>query len=106
MPHFYVVKLGFTGVYLFLLFFNQNIHCGYSLPTMYVLGKNILKNLNFSNEFFLFFSSEKNVCILHGQVFVMYNPTGIGYDHLNSFVILDFVGMLKTKYRKNMLENL
>ena len=28
---FYEAKLGFTGVYLFFLFLNQNIDCGYSL---------------------------------------------------------------------------
>ena len=30
-PHFYTVKLGFTGVLLFLLFLLKNIDCGYSL---------------------------------------------------------------------------
>ena len=30
-PHFYIVKLGFTGVCLFFLFLLQNIDCGYSL---------------------------------------------------------------------------
>ena len=30
-PHFYIVKLGFTGVYIFFLFLLQNIDCGYSL---------------------------------------------------------------------------
>ena len=30
-PHFYIVKLGFAGVYLFFLFLLQNIYCGYSL---------------------------------------------------------------------------
>ena len=32
-PHFYLVKLGFAGVYmnLFFLFLLQNIDCGYSL---------------------------------------------------------------------------
>ena len=31
-PHFYIVKLGFTGVYiLFFLFLLKNIDCGYSL---------------------------------------------------------------------------
>ena len=29
-PHFYIVKLGFTGVYIFL-FLLKNIDCGYSL---------------------------------------------------------------------------
>ena len=30
-PHFYMVKLGFTRVYLILLISAQNIDCGYSL---------------------------------------------------------------------------
>ena len=30
-PHFYVVKLGFTGVYIIFLISARNIDCGYSL---------------------------------------------------------------------------
>ena len=30
-PHFYIVKLGFTGVYIIFLIFAQNIDSGYSL---------------------------------------------------------------------------
>ena len=30
-PHFYIVKLGFTGVYVIFLFLLKNIDCGYSL---------------------------------------------------------------------------
>ena len=30
-PHFYIVKLGCAGVYLFFLFLLQNRDCGYSL---------------------------------------------------------------------------
>ena len=31
-PHFYIVKLGFTGVYIiFFLFLLKNIDCGYML---------------------------------------------------------------------------
>ena len=30
-PHFYIVKLGFTGVYFIFLISAQNIDCGYSL---------------------------------------------------------------------------
>ena len=29
--HFYIVKMGLTGVYLIFLFLLQNIGCGYSL---------------------------------------------------------------------------
>ena len=30
-PHIYIVKLGFTGVYVIFLISAQNIDCGYSL---------------------------------------------------------------------------
>ena len=30
-PHFYIVKLGFTGVYILFLISAENIDCGYSL---------------------------------------------------------------------------
>ena len=30
-PHFYIVKLGFTGVFIIFLITAQNIDCGYSL---------------------------------------------------------------------------
>ena len=32
-PHFYMVKLGFTGVYIIFLISAQNINCGYSLES-------------------------------------------------------------------------
>ena len=43
-PHFYTVKMGLTGVYLFFLFLFQNIDCGYSLEPP---RANILKLINF-----------------------------------------------------------
>ena len=30
-PHFYIAKLGFTGVYIIFLISAQNIDCGYLL---------------------------------------------------------------------------
>ena len=30
-PHFYIVKLGFTGVYIIFLISAQNIDCGYAV---------------------------------------------------------------------------
>ena len=30
IPHFYIAKLGYAGVYLFFLYLPQNIDCGYS----------------------------------------------------------------------------
>ena len=34
-PHFYIVKLGITGVYIFSFILLQNIDCGYSLEPPY-----------------------------------------------------------------------
>ena len=33
IPHVYIVKLGYAGVYLFFIFLPQNIDCGYSQST-------------------------------------------------------------------------
>ena len=63
--HFYVVKLGFTGVYIIFLISAQNIDCWYSLEPprrggsneypQSVLSRNIKKNLSFLSENFHFF---------------------------------------------------
>ena len=39
-PHFYIVKLGFTGVYIIFLISAQNIDCGYSLKPPHRGGSN------------------------------------------------------------------
>ena len=39
-PHFYIVKLGFTGVYIIFLISAQNIDCGYSLELPHRGGYN------------------------------------------------------------------
>ena len=39
-PHFYVVKLGFTGAYIIFLISAQNIDCGYSLELPHWGGSN------------------------------------------------------------------
>ena len=39
-PHFYIVKLGFTGVYIIFLISAQNIDCGYSLEPPHGGGSN------------------------------------------------------------------
>ena len=40
-PHFYIAKLGYTGVYLFFLFLLQNIDCGYLLEPPRRGGSNV-----------------------------------------------------------------
>ena len=39
-PHFYIVKLGFTGVYIIFLISAQNIDCGYPLEPPRRSGSN------------------------------------------------------------------
>ena len=39
-PHFYIVKLGFTGVYIIFLFLLKNMDCGYSLEPPHRGGSN------------------------------------------------------------------
>ena len=62
IPYFYIVKLGYAGVYLFFLFLLQNIDCGYLLPTIYVLGKN-KKNIKFFTLKIFIFYTFKNLCM-------------------------------------------
>ena len=76
IPHFYIVKPGFTGIYLVFLFLIQNIDCGYSLirtalvrrfelvPTINVLNKSIKTIIFFfSVENFQFLKFKKSVYI-------------------------------------------
>ena len=74
-PHFYLGKLGFTGLYLIFLFKIQNIHCGYSCTHNVCFERKYKKKMKkISNEMFMFFFSsekkkkkkkKKNLCILH-----------------------------------------
>ena len=80
-PHFYIVKLGFTGVYIIFLFSAQNIDCGYSLeppqrggsneyPQSMFLSRN-MKNIRiFLSENFHFLVVKFSV-YLNRRVFVM-----------------------------------
>ena len=84
-PHFYTVKLGFTGGYtLFFLFFLKNIDCGYSLEPPRWGGSNEYHNLcfeqkyekyqNFLSKNFHFLVVKFSV-YLNRRVFVMFNVT-------------------------------
>ena len=87
IPHFYIASMGYAGVYQFFIFLLQNIDYGYSLePPPYSLepphggGSNVYpqsmfwsknkKNIKFPTKFSIF-TAEKNIYILHGQLFVM-----------------------------------
>ena len=78
-PHFYIIKLGFTGVYIFFLISAQNIDYGYSL-----LGEAVLTsthNLCFEQKYEIYqnvlsenfqFLVVKFSIYLNRHVFVMY----------------------------------
>ena len=79
-PHFYIVKLGFTGYTLFFLFLLQNIDCGYSLEpprrggsTEYpqsMFWAEIWKLLEFESENFQFLVVKFSI-YLNRRVFII-----------------------------------
>ena len=76
-PHFYIVKLGYAGVYLFFLFLLQSIDCGYSLESPHRDGSNMYPHSMFwakirkISNIFKFYILRK-IYILPGHVFVMH----------------------------------
>ena len=42
-PHFYILKLGFTGVYIIFLIFARKHKLWVRVPIIYVLGRNMKK---------------------------------------------------------------
>ena len=102
-PHFYIAKLGYAGVYLFFLFLLQNIDCGYSLepprrggsneyPQSMFWSKN-KKNIKTFLMKFSFFATEKNLYILHGQVFVMCSTLSISHTRRTDVKRVKSVGV-------------
>ena len=85
-PHFYIVKLGFTGVYIIFLISAQNIDCGYSLepPREAVLTsthnlcyeEKYEKYQSFLSENFQFWEVKFSI-YLNRRVFVMMRPANI-----------------------------
>ena len=49
-PHFYIIKLGFTGVYIIFLFLLKSIDCGYSLEPPRRGGSNEYQQSMFGAE--------------------------------------------------------
>ena len=67
-PHFYIVKLGFTGVYIFFLFLLQNIDCGYPQSMFWA---EIKKNIRFFLRKLSGFLAITFSIYLNRRVFVM-----------------------------------
>ena len=71
-PHFYIVKLGFTGVcIIFLILLKKNIDCGYALEPNLCFEQEHEKYQIFLSEN-LSFSVVKFSIYLNRRVFVMY----------------------------------
>ena len=74
-PHFYIVKVGFTGVYIiFFLFLLKNIDCGYSLEPPHRGGSNEYHNLYFEQKYetiLEFFLSKKN-SVFGGEIVYLF----------------------------------
>ena len=69
-PHFYIVKLGLTGMYIIFLISTQNIDCGYSLEPPLCFGQKYEKYQNFLSENFQFLVVKFSV-YLNRHVFVL-----------------------------------
>ena len=76
-PHFYMVKLGFTGVYIIFLISVQNIDCGYSLGEAVLTSTHNLyfeqkyeKYQSFLSENFLFLAVKISIYLTR-RIFVM-----------------------------------
>ena len=55
-PHFYIVKLGFTGVYIiFLILLKKNIYCEYSLELPHQGSSNNYPQSMFGAEIRIFY---------------------------------------------------
>ena len=65
-PHFHIVKLGFTEVYIIFLISAQKIDCGYSLEP----PRRNMKNISFLSENFQFLEVKFST-YLNRHVFVM-----------------------------------
>ena len=98
--HFYIIKLGFAGVYIIFLISAQSIDCGYALelphlieavlkiPTIYALSRN-MKNIRISLSGNFHVLVVKCSVYLNRHVFTMVVPNGkyqLIYDYLDVII--------------------
>ena len=96
-PHFYIVKLGFTGVYIIFHILLKNIDCGYSLDSPRRGGSNqysqsmfwaeIWKISDFLSENFPFFGCKISI-YLKRCVFVMSTLIVLYRQHTKTSMLL------------------
>ena len=63
--HFYIVKLGFTGVYIFVLFLLHTIDCECSLEPPHCGGSNVYQQSMFWSK------NKENITFLHRKITIL-----------------------------------
>ena len=71
-PHFYIVKLGFTRVYIIFLISAQNIDCGYSLEPPWRGGSNEYHSLCFEQKYETYPNFYLNILIFGDKIFSIF----------------------------------
>ena len=66
---------------------------------MYVLSKSI-KNINYLLMKFSVFTADKNLCILHGHVFVMFRQTMVTCPYFSFLVIYQLERVTQTQVER------
>ena len=118
-PHFYTVKLRFTGVYIIFFISAQNIDCGYSLEPPRWGGSNEYRQSMFwaeiwkISEFFIWkfslvggkiFSVFEQACFRNGSVWYYYPfVKSLGSQDFTRFLKLKIIYVRKRPYKANNL---
>ena len=92
-PHFYIVKLGFTGVYIIFLNFTQNVDCGYPLEPPHRGGSNEYPQSMFWAEIWTiseFFLSE-NFPFLEVKFSIYLNTLVVVMHNLCILLLLSYI---------------
>ena len=71
-PHFYIVKVGFTGVFIIFLFLLQNIDCGYSLEPPHEAVLTCTHNLCFEQKYENSQKHSTKNCHFYGSDILLY----------------------------------
>ena len=69
-PHFYIVKLGFTGVYIIFYFLLKNIDCGFSLGPVLTSTHNLCFEQKYKKKISEFLSEKFSV--FGGETFYIF----------------------------------
>ena len=71
-PHFYMVKLGFTGVYIIFLISAKNIDCGYSIEPPRRGGSTSIHSICLEQKNETYLNFYLNIFIFGGKIFSIF----------------------------------